>query len=60
MSEKRKVSVMIDKDLYNQLWMHIHGMARAKGGRSYGLLSKVVEEAIKKYFEDLEDEKNRV
>ena len=51
---------MIDKDLYNQLWMHIHGMARAKGGRSYGLLSKVVEEAIKKYFEDLEDEKNRV
>ena len=48
--EKRKISVVIDQDLYEKLWDHI--LAKAEKGRFHGMLSRVIEKALIRYLEE--------
>ena len=50
--EKRKISAMIDLDLYYKLWDYI--VAKAEKGRIHGMLSRVVEDALIRYLEEEE------
>ena len=48
--EKRKISVVIDQDLYEQLWDYI--VEKAEKGRIHGMLSRVVQDALIRYLEE--------